>query len=202
MSKEVDQWNERYSDSEYYYGTEPNEFLKQQAHLIKSRGRVLCLAEGEGRNAVYLATLGFNATALDQSEMGLKKLETLARRKGVHVQTIHKDLSEFNIEPNQWDAIISIWCHIPRDLRKRVHLLCVNGLVKGGYFILESYFPKQLEYKTGGPPTAELMPSLSELQSDLKELNLIHAAELDRVVQEGRGHHGLSAVVQIVGRKE
>jgi hypothetical protein len=109
------------------------------------------------------------------------------------------DLAEFAIEREHWDGIMSIFCHVPPTLRARLHAAIVTGLKPGGVFILEAYTPAQLEYRTGGPPTRELMMSLSELQNELDGLDLVHARELERNVHEGRGHTGLSAVVQIVG---
>jgi len=194
-------WDERYGRDEFFYGTEPNEFLRAQAHRIPQGGTVLCLAEGEGRNAVYLAGLGFQVTGVDGSAVGIAKLRKLAAEKGVAVTAIVGDLAAFAIAPQAWDAIVSIWCHLPEPLRRQVYRACVAGLKPGGVFLLEAYHPRQLAFKTGGPPTADLMPTLDALRSELAGLELLEARELERVVQEGQGHHGRSAVVQVVAMK-
>lgn len=195
-------WDDRYQADGYYYGTEPNDFLREQAHLIPQAGRVLCLAEGEGRNAVYLAKLGYRVTAVDGSSVGLEKLRAFAESSGVTVETVHSDLRDFEIKSDTWDGIVSIWCHTPGDLRKKLHRGAVLGLRSGGAFILESYRPKQLEYKTGGPPSSDLMMNLTDLQEELKELRFVVAHEMDREVQEGLGHSGVSAVVQVAAIQE
>lgn len=194
-------WDERYGAAEYYYGTEPNEFLRDHAHLIRRYGEVLCLAEGEGRNAVFLAQQGVRPVALDQSAVGLSKASKLAVDKGVRIETVVADLDAYEIEPGRWDAIVSIWCHLPATLRAAVHRQVVTGLKAEGVFLLEAYTPAQLRYGTGGPKSADLLPTLAELRNELSGLDLVHATELERVVQEGRGHTGLSAVVQVVARR-
>lgn len=194
-------WDERYGREGFFYGSEPNEFLRAHTALLPPGGSVLCLAEGEGRNAVYLASLGFKVTGVDGSAVGIAKLRKLAGQKGVHVTGIVSDLAQFAIEPDTWDAIVSIWCHLPAPLRGQVYRASVAGLRSGGVFVLEAYHPRQLQFKTGGPPTAELMPTLAALREELAGLTLLEARETEREVQEGLAHHGHSAVVQVVGRK-
>jgi SAM-dependent methyltransferase len=196
----MDFWDSRYSEQGFVYGTEPNEFLVLAAKHIP-KGRVLCLAEGEGRNAVYLAGLGYDVTGVDSSSVGMKKAAELARSRGVAITTIVADLAEFAIEPNHWDGIVSIFCHIPPELRVRVHRAAVAGLRPGGVFVLEAYTPRQLELKTGGPPNLELMMTLDVLREELRGLELVEAREIERVVNEGHFHRGPGAVVQLVGIK-
>ena len=194
-------WDERYSSEEYIYGKDPNEFLAKFCHHIRKGGKVLCIAEGEGRNAVYLAKQGYNVVAVDASAVGLKKAQQLAEEKGVNIQTIVADLADFHIEPNSWDGIVSIFAHVPAALRKALHRKIVAGLKPGAALLLESYRPDQLQYKTGGPPTADLMMTLESLELELQGLTFTHAVELDRDVIEGKFHTGKAAVVQIVGVK-
>ena len=193
-------WDERYSHPEYVYGTEPNVFLQQQVHRIP-HGRVLCLGEGEGRNSVYLASLGYDVTAVDASAVGLAKARSLAEQRQVTIETIHSDLHDYEIVPNSWHGIVSIFCHIPPDLRRRLHHEVTSGLVSGGVFILEAYTPNQLQYGTGGPPTVVLMMSARELADELAGLDLLINCEKERVVVEGLFHNGTGAVVQVVGRR-
>ena len=193
-------WDERYAGVEYIYGTEANDFLKANIDTLPP-GRALCLAEGEGRNAVYLAQQGYAVTAVDSSSVGLQKAQKLADMKGVKLTTVHSDLAHYHIEPNSVDAIISIFCHVPADIRRDLHRQVVAGLRPGGVFLLEAYTPKQLEYKTGGPPVPELTMTLAQLREELAGLNFILAREIDRQVVEGTFHTGLGAVVQVIAQK-
>ncbi len=200
-------WDERYSDDEYVYGTAPNTFLASMVdhipcnHNHGSRGKVLSLAEGEGRNAVFLAEHGCFVTAVDASRVGLTKAEKLAKARGVVIKIIHSDLAHLDIEPESWDAIISIFCHVPSQLRKELHCKVVAGLRPGGVLILEAYTPSQLALKTGGPQDVDMTMSLAQLEKELAGLVFEHAKEMEREVVEGKFHTGKGAVVQIVARK-
>jgi len=193
-------WDERYSSSEYAYGTEPNDFLVAKVGNLPP-GKVLCLAEGEGRNAVWLAQQGFEVTAVDASGVGLEKARRLASERSVSIAAIHSDLAHYRIEPAAWDGIVSIFCHLPPPLRVEVHRQVVDGLRPGGVLLLEAYTPRQLEFGTGGPPIAELTMDLDSLRWELTGIELIYAAELERDVHEGRFHFGRASVVQIIGVK-
>lgn len=193
-------WDERYAAEDYVYGTDPNTFLAEAARNL-APGRALCLGEGEGRNAAHLAGLGHAVLAVDASAVGLAKAERLARSRGLAVETRVADLADFAIEPESWDVVVSIFCHVPAPLRRDLHRRVVAGLKPGGRFILEAYTPRQLEFRTGGPPVAELMMSLAELREELAGLEFPHALELEREVVEGRLHGGMGAVVQVVALK-
>ncbi len=194
-------WNERYAPATYFYGTEPNDFLRQQAPAIPSAGTVLCLGEGEGRNAVYLAGQGYDVVALDQSAVGLEKAGRLAAAKAVHIETLIANLDGYRFDAARWDGVVSIWCHLPSTIRSSIHRQVVTGLKPGGVFLLEAYTPRQIPNGTGGPKDVDLLPTLAELRRDLEGLEILKGAEIDRFVQEGTGHNGLSAVVQIVARR-
>lgn len=195
-------WNERYDTEDYIYGTEPNDFLVSMSGRIPREGRVLSLGEGEGRNAVYLARLGYDVTAVDKSSVGLKKAERLAASNGVSIRSVVADLADFQIEKESWDGIISFFCHMSRDVRARIFRLSAAGLMPGGVFILEAFTPEQLKYGTGGPPTAELMMTAKDLQEELAGLEFPVAEELTRDVREGKHHQGKAAVVQMLGVKK
>ncbi len=194
-------WNERYAPATYFYGTEPNDFLREQATAIPSAGTVLCLGEGEGRNAVYLAGQGYDVVALDQSAVGLEKAARLAAAKAVHIETLIANLDGYRFDAGRWDGIVSIWCHLPSAIRSSIHRQVATGLKPGGVFLLEAYTPRQIPNGTGGPKDVDLLPTLAELRRDLEGLEILKGAEIDRFVQEGTGHNGLSAVVQIVARR-
>lgn len=190
-------WDQRYSVADYIYGTQPNDFLTQVAQRIPP-GRVLCLAEGEGRNAVYLAQHGYQVKAVDASRVGLEKAQRLASSRGVTIETIAADLADFTIPASTYTGIVSIWAHLPPPIRKSLHTQVVAGLVPGGAFVLEAYTPRQLEFKTGGPPVPELMMTLDALREELHGLRFEIAQEIERDVFEGSYHRGRSAVVQVL----
>jgi SAM-dependent methyltransferase len=193
-------WDERYREKGFAYGREPNDFLRDMVDRLPV-GNTLCLAEGEGRNAVFLARRGHHVTAVDLSIVGLEKANRLAAEHQVSIETIHSNLEDFKIAHNNWDAIISIFAHLPPPLRQRLHREVVAGLRPGGIFLLEAYRPEQLKYRTGGPPVEELMMTLESLEEELRGLEWLHAQEVIRDVQEGEFHHGTGAVVQMIGRK-
>lgn len=193
-------WDERYSSDDYAYGTEPNAFLAARASRLP-RGHMLCLGEGEGRNAVWLAEQGHEVTAVDASAVGLEKARRLAASRGTTITTVHADLAEYPIEPGAWDGIVSIFCHLPPTLRADLHRRCVAGLRPGGLMLLEAYTPRQVGRGTGGPPSAELMMDAQTLRAELAGLDLMELQECEREVHEGAFHNGLGAVVQLVARK-
>lgn len=190
-------WDERYADVDYLYGTEPNDFLVSVAERIPP-GPVLSLAEGEGRNAVYLAGRGHRVTAVDASAVGMRKAQRLAAARGLEIETRVADLAEFHIVPNSWSGIISIWAHVPALVRARLYPEVVAGLVPGGAFILEAYTPAQIPRGTGGPKDPDRLPDLTGLRSQLAGLQLVIGREVEREVHEGRPHQGMSAVLQVL----
>jgi SAM-dependent methyltransferase len=193
-------WDERYSEPGFAYGTAPNEFIASAADRIP-KGRILSLAEGEGRNAVYLASLGYEVTGVDGSEVGLRKAQELAAERGVTLRTIHADLSEFRIEPEQWDGIIACYCHLPSAIRIPLHQAAVHGLKPGGVFVLEAFSKEQLSYGTGGPQSPDMLMDVDDLKQELAGLEFIHAVQVERDVREGSRHTGRASVVQIIGSK-
>ncbi|MDE4454064.1 class I SAM-dependent methyltransferase [Psychrobacter sp. DAB_AL62B] len=197
-------WNERYNEAEYIFGTEPNDFLKENFQKIAAGGKVLCLAEGEGRNAVFLAEQGYQVTAMDMSEVGLNKALKLAQDRGVAITTQVADLAAYDFGEEKWDSIVSIWAHLPDAVRRHVHAQIVPALKPDGVFILEAYTEQQLTMDAiGGPPATqkERFGSLTILRAELTDLDEITGIEKQRIISEGKRHQGLSAVVQYVGRK-
>ena len=193
-------WDERYKSVEYVYGTEPNDFLRENIGCLP-KGKILSLAEGEGRNAVFLAKQGYEVTAVDGSAVGLEKAQELARKSGVSINCVHADLAEFDVGENQWDGIISIFCPLATELRALVHGKVEKGLLVGGVFLTESYTPNQLKYRTGGGDCEDTMQSKASLVQEFPNLKFGHLVELEREVVEGICHTGLASVVQAIGRK-
>lgn len=200
MSDAAGRWNERYGGEGFAYGEEPNDFLAEHAAEIPP-GRVLCLADGEGRNSVWLARQGYEVTSVDLSPVGVEKAKRLAARHGVNVNAIAADLADFDIEENHWQGIVAIYAHVPLATRKRMHAACVKGLVPGGVFILESYSPDQPKYGTGGPKERDFLMSEQDMRSELAGLQFEIAHEIVREILEGRYHTGEGAVVQVLARK-
>ena len=196
----VNMWDQRYASSDFAYGTEPNDFLRQQAGALPS-GNTLCLGEGEGRNAVFLAGIGHAVTALDASAVGLDKARQLADARGVNIRTRQQDLQHYELTPQRWDAIVSIFCHLPAAVRKKVHEQVVFALKPCGVFLLEAYTPDQLSCGTGGPPVREMMMDLASLRVELQGLEIQHGIETVREIYEGQYHHGKGAVVQVIASR-
>lgn len=197
-------WDQRYSEPGFAYGTQANDFLKAEYRHIPQGGRVLCLAEGEGRNAVFLAQQGYSVTAVDQSAIGLEKARQLAADNKLEIEIIVTDLAEYDFCESCWDGIVSISAHMPEALRARVHRGVVQSLKPGGVLLLEAYTLRHLEMPgIGGPPAdaREFFMSVDKLETELDGLKLVHAKELERFMSEGKYHHGESATVQIIGVK-
>jgi SAM-dependent methyltransferase len=193
-------WDQRYSAAEFVYGTRPNDFLASHVKAIPP-GPVLDLGSGEGRNAVFLAEQGCDVTAVDQSTVGLQKTERLAAERGVRVTTMQADLAQFEIRPGHWAGITSIFCHLPKALRRSLYPSVVRGLRPGGVFLMEAYTPAQIGRGTGGPSDPDWMMSIDRLKDEVIGLEWVVAEEKEREVVEGLYHTGSASVVQFVGRR-
>ncbi|MBZ5875759.1 MULTISPECIES: class I SAM-dependent methyltransferase [Chromohalobacter] len=196
-------WDERYDATDYAYGDQPNQFLTQAIEKIATQhqGKALCLAEGEGRNAVFLASLGYEVVAMDQSAVGLEKANRLAADRQVDIVTRQADLNDYEPEPNTFDLITMIWAHTPKPVRLKSYEIVKKGLKRGGYFILEGYLPSQSTRNTGGPSDPEFMFTLGELRTHFTDFNIIIGRELTRNVTEGIYHTGSGDVVQLLALK-
>lgn len=197
-------WDQRYKEEGFAYGTAPNDFLKAEYSKIPKGGKILCLAEGEGRNAVFLAKQGYSVTAVDQSVVGLEKAQDFAAENGVEITTVVADLADYDLGTEAWDGIVSIAAHVPPQLRKDLHGQVIKALKAGGVFILEGYTEQQIEAEgVGGPPASQkqLFMSLDELKIELNGLDFVVGAEVERHISEGKYHQGKSAVVQVVACK-
>lgn len=198
-------WEERYSQSEFAYGTEPNDFLKETVGSLQlNTGKCLLLADGEGRNGVFMAEQGFDeVVSVDYSAAGLEKGQALAKTRNVSITTVQADLAEYDLGKEQWDCIVGIFCHLPPPIRTKVLAEIPASLKSGGHVIFECYTPDQLSYKTGGPPDAQMMFSKKMLADALdSSLQIIRNEELVRDVVEGNYHTGKGAVVQFIGKKK
>lgn len=193
-------WDERYAVAEFVYGKEPNTFLAE--HYLKlPKGKVLSLAEGEGRNAVFLAAQGYEVTAVDASSVGLDKGRQLAHELGVNVEWIHADLNDFKLGLDQWDGIVSIFCPLPSPVRQKLYHRLPDALKQGGVFLLEAYTPAQVGRGTGGGNSPDVMQTVISLIAELPGLTFNHLQELERDVVEGIYHTGKGCVVQALAQK-
>jgi cyclopropane fatty-acyl-phospholipid synthase-like methyltransferase len=196
-------WNDRYGASEYVYGTEPSDFLAERHALLPEGGEVLCLADGEGRNGVFLATQGMRVTGVDCSVVGLEKARRLATERGVALATELADLDDWELGEARWDGIVSIWAHLSVETRASLHPRIARALRPGGVLLLEHYHPRQIGYGTGGPSDPTRMLTLEELEAAFPGWIHLHKFEGERVVIEGsgHGHGGKSYVTQAIFKK-
>jgi SAM-dependent methyltransferase len=193
-------WEQRYAADEYVYGTEPNDFLVDHVTAITGP-RVLCLADGEGRNSVWLAGRGLSVSSVDLTHSGTAKTRSLASARGLSVDAHAADLATFPLGEACWDGIVSIFAHMPPEVRIDLHQRVVKALAPGGVLILEAYTPAQVGRGTGGPQDPALCMTLDALRTELVGLEFELANECVRSVVEGPLHSGDGAVVQVVARK-
>ncbi len=194
-------WNEKYSGEEYAYGREANSFLQESAHHIPAKGKVLCLAEGEGRNAVYLAQQGHSVFAVDISEVGQAKALKLAEERKVKIDYQIGDVAALKLGHSTVDAVISIFAHSHKDVRAKTHAAIVDALKPSGVLILEAYSPEQLKLGTGGPKSVDLLFALEDVRAELNGLEILHAKQFERELIEGTLHTGTGAVTQIIAKR-
>ncbi len=194
-------WDDRFGENEYGYGVQANDFLWERSDLFKAGDSVLCLAEGEGRNGVFLAKEGCKVRGVDFSEPGRKKALALAEKHGVTLDYELADLTAYEMPPYHWDGIVSIFCHLPEEQRPALYESIKGTLKPGGVFLLESYNKEQLTFKTGGPPVASHLFNLDELREAFPDFEIVWAQDMERDIREGQFHHGMSSVTQFIARK-
>lgn len=196
-----DFWQERYSETDFAYGTEPNTFLASCQSLIPAGCKALAIADGEGRNGVWLAQQGCDVTSVDYSQAGVDKANKLAAERGVKINAVCADLNEWDWPENEYDLVISIFAHFPPQMRQQVHAYILKAMKPGGSLILEAYHPRQLEYKTGGPQVAEMMYTVENLKEDFAGALFVQLEDLVAEVKEGKYHFGQGAVTRVVLKK-
>lgn len=201
-----EKWDERYSAKEFAFGEGPNNFLKDQLPKFPA-GRILFPAEGEGRNAVYAAKLGWTAFAFDQSSEGKNKAMQLANKNGVEIFYEVGEFQSLTYQPNQFDAIGLIYAHFPADKKSAYHKTLTTYLRPGGIVIFEAFSKKNLSYrhaneKVGGPTEIEMLFSIDEIKSDFSNFEILELAEQEIELSEGLYHNGKGSVIRFVGRKK
>jgi SAM-dependent methyltransferase len=195
-------WNARFQGNAYLFGTEPNHYLRRQAHYWKSGDRVLCVADGEGRNSVWLAGQGLEVDAFDISEVGVHKGQALADTRNVAVHFSVEDCDSRAWIDNKYDGIAAIFVQFADPpMRERLFQNIMRSLKPGGIMVLQGYTPKQLEYKTGGPPFIDHLYTRAMLQAAFADLQILNLMEYEDDLSEGTQHLGRSALIGMVARK-
>lgn len=196
-------WNDRYAGEEFLFGREPAIFLTEQAHRFKAGERALAVADGEGRNGVFLAGLGLKVHAVDASEVALRKSERLAAEAGVAIELEHADLGAWTWPEAAYDHVVAIFIQFAdRELRARLFDGMKRAVRPGGLVVLQGYRPEQVELGTGGPPEKSFMYTRPMLLDAFQDFEILHLREHDSVLSEGPGHSGLSALIDLVARRK
>ncbi len=199
-------WDQRYASSEYVYGTEPNDFFKEQIGKFLP-GNLLLPAEGEGRNAVYAARLGWQVTAFDQSREAKKKAEKLCLKNKVQIDYTTASLYEIDYKPASFDCMALIYAHFPSDKRKTYHQKLDTLLSKDAILILEGFSKKHLQLnagnkKTSGPKDVAMLFSKEEIKKDFPNYEILLLEEKIVTLNEGAFHTNKSAIIRFVGKKK
>ena len=196
------QWNRRFQQEGFLFGTEPNAWLREQAGALPAGGRVLSVADGEGRNSVWLAQRGFRVDAFDIAESGVAKARALAARQGVAVDYQVADAEGFAWPEGAYDGVAAIFIQFADPpLRERLFARIVSSLRPGGVLILQGYTPEQLTHRTGGPPFASHLYTEDLLRAAFADLRILTLRTYEAELREGSGHHGRSALIGLVAQR-
>jgi SAM-dependent methyltransferase len=199
---EYDRWQSRYAVEEFVFGETPNEFLASKQHLLPKRGKLLAVADGEGRNGVWLAQQGLDVLSLEFSSNAQAKARMLAERRGVTVEFSLEDVHGWTYPENAFDVVVDIFTQFSSpEQRVRKWDGIKRTLKPGGLLLLEGYTPKQLDYRTGGPKVPDQLYTREMLEAAFGSFAKLEIVQEERVMSEGRGHSGMSAVIDLVGWK-
>jgi len=198
-------WDERYSNEAFAFGENPNVFLTETLPQFNP-GKVLCAAEGEGRNAVFAAGLGWEVSAFDLSEYGKMKAEILATKNLVSIDFTVGDIQTLKYDANSFDALVMIYAHFPASIKSSCHHQLITYLKPGGLIIFEAFSKNHIQYnsinpKVGGPKDMDQLYSIEEIKKDFKDFEIIELIETETDLSEGLYHIGLGSVIRFVGRK-
>ncbi|WP_296620416.1 bifunctional 2-polyprenyl-6-hydroxyphenol methylase/3-demethylubiquinol 3-O-methyltransferase UbiG [Marivirga sp.] len=197
----IEFWNERYAKDEFIYGTEPNEFLREQLENLP-KGKIILPCDGEGRNAVFAAKLGWEVNAFDFSSSAKEKAKALAKQESVSLNYEVADIHEKDFKENSVDVVALIYAHFPEKLRKIAHQKAVKWLKPGGRLILEAFNPNQLDNNTGGPKSIDMLYTESMLRDDFQDLKIEKLESLDTNLSEGDFHKGKADVIRLIAVKK
>jgi 2-polyprenyl-3-methyl-5-hydroxy-6-metoxy-1,4-benzoquinol methylase len=196
-------WNERFNKDEFIFGKEPNEYLVEQTSKhLKPGSKVLCIADGEGRNGVWLAKQGMQVVGFDASDIALAKAKQFARDNQVEIEYSFSDTDSFDWQKNTYDAVVGIFIQFADpSMRQRIFEQTYKTLKPGGIFILQGYTPKQLEYKTGGPSLIEHLYTEELIRDLAKNFEILDLCCYEKELNEGARHAGMSALLGLVAKK-
>jgi len=198
----LETWNARFAGEDFLFGEEPNTFLRTQAHWLRPGDSVLCVADGEGRNSVWLAEQGYTVTAFDFAPNAVAKAKRLAQRHGVNVRHELGDAYSWSWTAKRYDALVAVFIQfLPPDVRDTAFSGMKSAVEEGGLFFLEGYRPEQVDYGTGGPPRREHMYTREWLEGTFRGWEILVLKDYDEVIQEGQAHNGMSALIDLVARK-
>ena len=192
-------WDQRYTEQPAVYGWEPNEFLVSVTNRLLDSSRIVCLGEGYGRNAIWLAQQGHDVTIVDSSSVAIKQANDKAQELGLRIETVCENLATYT--PPPCDVVVGIYIHLQPKLRKTVHERAWNALKPSGLFIMECFRKEQIRNDTGGPKDSKMLYSLKELRSDFKEAEFEILTEATIEINEGRFHTGEAEIIRMVARK-
>jgi len=200
LKYDADKWDERFASIEFVYGTEPNEFLKQNISALKI-GKALCVADGEGRNGVFLAKNGFEVTSIDFSQEALDKAQKFAVENSVNIYTICSDLLKFEFGKSKYSAVVSIFSHFNKNDTLRLHQKYFDALKPGGVFLMEAFAKEQLPLNTGGPKNIDLLYNINDIKESFPD-GQFEILKKDIVyLHEGELHDGKAVVVRAIVKK-
>lgn len=201
-ANETSLWDQRYAGEDYLFGQAPNRFLAVQAPRLRSGQSALALADGEGRNGVWLAEQGLDVLSVDSSAVAQEKARRLALSRRAHIELELVDLSTWNFPANRFDVIAAIFIQFAAPpLRAVIFEGIKRSLRPNGLLLLEGYRPKQLDYRTGGPSMVENLYTEAMLREAFSELEILELKQYDAVIEEGAAHKGMSALIDLVARK-
>lgn len=192
-------WNNKFSNQDFFYGKNPNKFLESKLELLKGCKKLLCLGEGEGRNAIFFAKNGFDVTAIDASNLGLEKLDKWSKEENLNIKTVCMDLNDWKSD-EKYDVIVASYLHLYKNEREELFKKIENSLKLNGYFIAEFFSTKQLNYNSGGPKDIDLLYTKEDFQSyfNLCKKNI---TEEVTILNEGIGHQGEACVIRVIIQK-
>jgi SAM-dependent methyltransferase len=201
-ASEFERWEKRFSVPEYVFGTEPNAFLKAQADVLPKSGTALAVADGEGRNGVWLAERGLGVLSIDWSPTAQAKAQELAKARGVTLRSARVDLTAWDWPAAEYDVVAAIFIQFLTPQERRPAFAGMRKALKpGGLLLIEGYRPEQLNYKTGGPSQVENLYTRALLETEFAGLSELRIVEHDSMTREGAGHVGMAALIDLVGRK-
>ncbi len=199
---ERERWRERYTAPGYLFGTEPNAFLKSQTHQLRKGQTALAIADGEGRNGVFLAEQGLDVLSLDFSDVAQEKARALAKQRGVTLRLQQADMTQWVWAPNAFDVVVGIFVQFAKPAQRAAIFSGIKKTLKpGGLLLLQGYGLKQLDYKTGGPSEPERLYTRALLEESFGDFSSLDISEHDSVIKEGDHHVGLSSLIDLVARK-